>query len=213
MQNCRGTGGSDGELRTFENEAADGLDTLAWTVDQPWCNGQVCMFGMSYLGMVQLAVDGHRPEGLVAIAPTVTPDDYRDGLVYRQGAFQLGQGLGWHVLKAAQLIGDAAGRGEDVSARLAAFGALARDLAGAYRALPLSDRPGIADLLPSWRTWLAAENDPGYWRGISYAPSAPPPPSPPCTSAAGSTSSTAGRSTTTRPSPPEPTPRRGRTST
>ena len=169
VQNCRGTGASDGELRTFENEAADGLDTLAWVLEQPWCNGQVCMFGMSYLGMVQLAVSGHRPEGLVAIAPTVTPDDYRDGLVYRQGAFQLGQGLGWHVLKAAQLIGDAAARGEDVSARLAAFGALARDMPAAYRALPLSDRPGIADLLPSWRAWLAAENDPGYWQGISYA--------------------------------------------
>src|SRR3954469_10044220 len=67
VQNCRGTGGSDGELRTFENEAADGRDTLAWLVDQPWCNGQVGMFGMSYLGMVQLAISGHRPEGLVAI--------------------------------------------------------------------------------------------------------------------------------------------------
>src|SRR3954468_10995075 len=170
VQNCRGTGGSDGELRTCENEAADGLDTLAWVVGQPWCNGQICMFGMSYLGMVQLAVSGCRPEGLVAIAPTVTPDDYRDGLVYRQGAFQLGQALGWHLLKAAQLIGDAAGRGEDVSARLPAFGALARDIPAAYRRLPLSDRPGIADLLPSWGTWLATENDPGYWHGISYAP-------------------------------------------
>jgi predicted acyl esterase len=35
VQGCRGTGRSDGELRTFENETADGLDTIAWLTRQP----------------------------------------------------------------------------------------------------------------------------------------------------------------------------------
>jgi uncharacterized protein len=165
VQDCRGTGRSDGEFRTFENEAADGLDTVAWLVRQPWCDGKVVMFGMSYLGMAQLAVTGHRPEGLVAIAPTVTPDDYRDGLVYRQGAFQLGQALAWHLLEAVQLIG----RGEDVAARMAGLMALVGDTETAYRTLPLADRPGVSAVLPSWRTWLERESDAEYWRGISYA--------------------------------------------
>ncbi|WP_170160530.1 CocE/NonD family hydrolase [Prauserella muralis] len=169
VQDCRGTGRSDGELRTFENETTDGLDTLRWLRDQPWCDGRIAMFGMSYLGMVQLAVAGHRPEGLAAIAPAVTPDDYRDGLVYRQGAFQLGQGLAWHLLKAAEAIGEAADRGEDVAARMAGLLALTRDTEAAYRALPLPDRPGITGVLPSWRTWLDKENDPAYWRDIGYA--------------------------------------------
>jgi uncharacterized protein len=167
VQDCRGTGRSDGEFRTFENERADGLDTLAWLRDQPWCAGKIVMFGQSYLGMVQLAVAGDRPAGLTAIATTVTPDDYRDGLAYRQGAFQLGQALAWHLMKTAQALGDAAARGTDVAARLADLLALTRDTEAAYRALPLSDRPGIA--LPSWRTWLSEEDSPEYWRRISYA--------------------------------------------
>lgn len=154
---------------TFEHETEDGLDTIAWVTRQPWCTGQVAMFGMSYLGMVQLAVGGLRPEGLVAIAPTVTPDDYRDVLAYRQGAFQLGQALGWHLLAAGMVIADRAARGQDVTEDAAAFGALAADTEDAYRALPLADRPALAALFPSWHTWLARENDPGYWHGISYA--------------------------------------------
>lgn len=163
VQSCRGTGASDGELRTFEHETADGLDTLDWVCAQSWCDGRVVMYGMSYLGMVQLAVAGHRPGGLVALAPTVTPDDYRDGLVYRQGAFQLGQALGWHLLAGAQLLSRHPDRAAD-------FLKLAADPEAAYRALPLSDRPGLTELLPSWRTWLGRENDRKYWQGISYAP-------------------------------------------
>ncbi len=169
VQDCRGTGRSEGEFRTFENERADGLDTLDWLRGQPWCAGKIVMFGQSYLGMVQLAVAGDRPAGLAAIATTVTPDDYRDGLAYRQGAFQLGQALAWHLMKAAQALGDAAARGTDVAAPMADLLALTRDTEAAYRALPLSDRPGIANVLPSWHTWLSEEDSPGYWRDISYA--------------------------------------------
>lgn len=168
VQNCRGTGRSGGELHTFENETADGLDTIEWLVRQPWCDGRIAMFGMSYLGMVQLAVSGHRPPGLTAIVPIVTPDDYRDGLAYRQGAFTLGQALAWHLLKAAQSIADAAARGDDVSTAARRLGALASDTEAAYRALPLSDRPGITDVLPSWRTWLREEDNPDYWHRIGY---------------------------------------------
>ncbi|GAA5162709.1 hypothetical protein GCM10023214_29800 [Amycolatopsis dongchuanensis] len=181
VQECRGTGRSDGELRTFENETSDGLDTLAWLVAQPWCDGRIAMFGMSYLGMAQLAVSGHRPPGLVALAPTVTPDDYRDGLVYRQGAFQLGQAVGWHLLTAAQLAGGPT----------PALGRLLADPVAAYRTLPLADRPGISEFLPSWRTWLDREDDPAYWHGISYASRRAT--CRRCTSAAGSTCSCAAR--------------------
>lgn len=169
VQDCRGTGRSEGEFRTFEHERDDGLDTLSWVRGQPWCAGKIVMFGQSYLGMVQLAVAGDRPEGLAAIATAVTPDDYRDGLAYRQGAFQLGQALAWHLMKAAQALGDAAARGTDIAAPMANLLALTRDTETAYRALPLADRPGIADVLPSWHTWLSEEDSADYWRGIGYA--------------------------------------------
>ena len=163
VQDCRGTGRSDGEFRTFENERADGVDTLAWLRGQPWCDGTVVMFGQSYLGMVQLAVAGERPDGLAAIATMVTPDDYRDGLAYRQGAFQLGQALAWHLMKSAQALGEGRGTGTQPAELLK----LSQDTEAGYRTLPLSDRPGI--VLPSWHTWLSEEDSPDYWRGISYA--------------------------------------------
>src|SRR5580700_627533 len=54
-QDCRGTSRSGGELVPFINEASDGVDTLAWLLEQPWCNGNVGTFGASYLGIVQWA--------------------------------------------------------------------------------------------------------------------------------------------------------------
>lgn len=168
VQNCRGTGGSEGELWAFENETNDGLDTIAWLVDQPWTTGQVCMFGGSYLGMSQLAVSGHRPNGLVAIAPTITTHNYRDGLVYRQGVPQLGQGLGWHILKTAQTLGDRATRGEDFKEQMEAFAAMTSDMETAYRTLPLTSLHGVNDVLPSWQKWLEKEKDAQYWNSINF---------------------------------------------
>src|SRR4051794_33070762 len=159
VQNCRGTARSEGELWAFENEAQDGLDTIEWLLGQPWSNGQVCMFGPSYLGMSQLAVSGHRPEGLSAIVPIVATHHYRDGLVFNQGALQPGQGLGWHTLKTAQTLAERAARGEDVSRQLGAFFAMAQDMEASYRTLPLTALTAVSDVLPSWTTWLEKETE------------------------------------------------------
>jgi putative CocE/NonD family hydrolase len=168
VQNCRGTAGSEGELRAFENESNDGLDTIDWLAEQPWTNGRVCMYGASYLGMAQLAVSGRNPSGLAAIVPIVATHNYRDGLVYRQGAMQLGQGLGWHMLKTAQTLGERAQRGEDIAARMGAFLDISRDMEATFRTLPLTDITAVTDVLPSWKTWLDKEADKAYWEGINY---------------------------------------------
>lgn len=53
VQDCRGTGRSDGELVPMVHEAHDGEDAIAWIADQPWCDGNVGTFGASYLGFTQ----------------------------------------------------------------------------------------------------------------------------------------------------------------
>jgi predicted acyl esterase len=55
-QDTRGKGGSGGEWRPLVHERNDGLDTLNWLVRQPWQNGNIALFGSSYLGMVQWAM-------------------------------------------------------------------------------------------------------------------------------------------------------------
>ncbi|MFO7538445.1 MAG: CocE/NonD family hydrolase [Chloroflexota bacterium] len=72
VQDTRGRFGSEGEFVPFRHEAADGKATIAWLVQQPWCNGVVGMFGQSYLGYVQWAAAGRKPPGLRAIVPIVT---------------------------------------------------------------------------------------------------------------------------------------------
>ena len=168
VQHCRGTGLSDGEFVTFENEAADSADTIEWCARQPWCDGTVAMYGPSYLGMAQFAAASLAPAALRALAPVVTPADYHWGLAYRQGAFQLGQALGWHLLKSAQALGYGAAAGMDVSAETRSLLALMADPAAGYAHLPLRDMPAVSGILPSWRTWLDHEERDAYWDAVSY---------------------------------------------
>lgn len=169
VQHCRGTGASDGEFVTFENEAADGADTIEWCARQPWCDGTVAMYGQSYLGMVQFAAASAGPAALRAMAPVVTPADYHWGLAYRQGAFQLGQALGWHVLKTGQQLAYNAAAGQDIGPDMGELLWLMADPAAGYAHLPLRDVPGVSRVVPSWRTWLDHEERDRYWDELSYA--------------------------------------------
>jgi putative CocE/NonD family hydrolase len=168
LQHCRGTGSSDGEFVPFEHEAADGVDTIDWCARQSWSTGSVAMYGASYLGMVQLAAATQAPPALKALAQLVTPADYHWGLAYRQGAFQLGQALGWHAMKSAQQLAYLAAAGQDISADMTALLGLMADPAAGSRHLPVRDAPAVSRILPSWRRWLDHEERDTYWAGLSY---------------------------------------------
>jgi len=56
LQATRGTFGSGGHFRPFTTEREDGLATVAWLREQPWCDGRVAMTGLSYFGHTQWAV-------------------------------------------------------------------------------------------------------------------------------------------------------------
>jgi putative CocE/NonD family hydrolase len=127
------------------------------------------MWGSSYVGMVQLAAAVQAPSALRCLLPIVTPADYYGGLAYRQGAFQLGQLLGWYTLKSAQTLGYRAMAGEDVSADGPELAAHLANFAAHYRYLPARDMPAVSRIIPGWQRWLDHERDDEYWRGLSYA--------------------------------------------
>ncbi|MFD0672799.1 CocE/NonD family hydrolase [Cohnella sp. GCM10027633] len=60
-QDVRGRADSEGELVPFYHEREDGSDTIDWIIAQPWSNGDVGMWGASYLGYVVMAAatSGH----------------------------------------------------------------------------------------------------------------------------------------------------------
>jgi uncharacterized protein len=169
LQYCRGTHTSDGHFTPFENESDDGVDAIDWCARQDWCDGRVGMWGSSYGGMVQFAAAVQAPPALKCLLPIVTPADYYGGLAYRQGAFQLGQLLGWYTMKSAQTVGYLATAGEDVSADGAALRAHTARLGAAYRQLPARDMPAVSHILPAWQRWLDHETLDEYWRAVSYA--------------------------------------------
>ncbi|ULO08702.1 CocE/NonD family hydrolase [Paenibacillus sp. 19GGS1-52] len=60
-QDVRGRADSEGELVPFYNERDDGYDSIDWIIAQEWSDGNVGMWGASYLGyvVVAAATSGH----------------------------------------------------------------------------------------------------------------------------------------------------------
>src|SRR5204863_140701 len=67
LQDCRGRFASEGVFTKYLREAEDGADTLAWLIDQPWCDGRVGTLGLSYGAHVQNALACLNPPGLAAM--------------------------------------------------------------------------------------------------------------------------------------------------
>ncbi len=90
LQDVRGRGASQGEWDLFVNETEDGFDAVQWAADLPGSNGNVGMWGFSYLAYTQWAAAITQPPALKAIAPTFTPLDFTNGVFWRGGALELG---------------------------------------------------------------------------------------------------------------------------
>ena len=72
VQDVRGRYHSDGDFRPYENEGRDGYDTIEWSAAQPWSNGAVGTFGLSYPGAVQWLAAVQSPPHLKAMVPAMT---------------------------------------------------------------------------------------------------------------------------------------------
>ena len=72
VQDVRGRYHSDGDFRPYENEGRDGYDTIEWSAAQPWSNGRVGTFGLSYPGAVQWLAAVQSPPHLKAMVPAMT---------------------------------------------------------------------------------------------------------------------------------------------
>ena len=69
VQDVRGRYGSEGEYEPYRHEGQDGYDTIEWAAHQPWSNGEVGTFGLSYPGAVQWLAAVERPPSLKAMVP------------------------------------------------------------------------------------------------------------------------------------------------
>lgn len=84
----RGSGDSEGVLRDqyLEQEQLDGVEVISWIARQPWCDGKVAMFGISWGGFNALQIAARQPPELsTVIAVCATDDLYRDNMHYMGG--------------------------------------------------------------------------------------------------------------------------------
>jgi uncharacterized protein len=101
IQSTRGTFGSGGLFRPFTSERVDGLATVAWLRDQPWCDGQVSMTGPSYLGHTQWAVAPYADPPLRSVSLNITAAKITAAF-YEHGAPGLRNALSWTGLVGTQ---------------------------------------------------------------------------------------------------------------
>lgn len=188
IQSCRGRYGSEGDFYPLHPDVDDSYDTVEWAAAQPWSNGRVGMYGVSYSGMTQWTAAIAQPPHLVCLAPALCTWDWTvGGGYYSPGVLTLGLTVLWSAqmtayeaerrevapplpacAEAARLI-DQGGLGDPATmARLAEMqAATARSL---YERRPLREVEELRELAPWFRDWCD-HDDPQhpYWRRISAA--------------------------------------------
>jgi predicted acyl esterase len=81
----RGMGRSSGTAVPFlaPQDVDDHAKIIAWAAEQPWCNGEVVLFGTSYYAITQVFVAARRPPALKAFfAHELCTDMYRHAVQY-----------------------------------------------------------------------------------------------------------------------------------
>ncbi|MCJ7654046.1 MAG: CocE/NonD family hydrolase, partial [Dehalococcoidia bacterium] len=87
----RGSGFSQGQYNFWDIvEQRDGYDLVEWIAQQPWCNGNVGMMGLSYFAMIQWLVAAQKPPHLRCIVPANGLTDFYRGFMYPGGTLRSG---------------------------------------------------------------------------------------------------------------------------
>jgi len=152
FQSVRGRYDSEGRWYPYFQEINDGDDTLTWIAEQPWSDGQVGMFGSSYLASVQWLAAVNRNPALVAIVPAVSPGNYYRDVAYPGGAFSLLSRARWGI-------------GTSGSRTNMAFPI---DWINGIEHLPLEDLGASVGLTARhFQDWLAHPTYDAYWRPLN----------------------------------------------
>lgn len=94
-QDTRGTYSSEGEYFPLVFERNDGIDTVKWISDQPWCNGKIGTWGVSYFAYTQWAESPDNP--LITAMNPVFGTGSIFKFVFRGGALSYVQMIPWNT--------------------------------------------------------------------------------------------------------------------
>src|SRR5579864_1079056 len=162
IQDTRGRYNSEGAFRSMQDDGPDGWDTLEWLAKQPWCNGRIGMYGVSYLGAVQMMLAPLRPLPLVAAFSEQPSSDEFTDRTFHSGALTLANVEGWAVNSSGEQYNQrrASPLREQASAELEQYRQMG---AGALEVLPLEDVPWVRLNPGLWKDVLAHLEDPSFF--------------------------------------------------
>src|SRR5256885_3103230 len=160
IQDVRGRYSSDGEFDPYKSEGRDGYDTIEWAATQPWSNGDVGTFGLSYPGAVQWLAAIESPPHLEAMAPAMTFSTPRN-FFYSGGVFDMSwtDWIWCNIAPDERLRRGLAGPRTVEEARAA----WARIRDPILRRLPLSALDEFRDVAPYLFTWLEHPAGDPWW--------------------------------------------------
>ncbi len=159
-QDVRGRYASEGTFEPYRGEGRDGYDTIEWAACQPWSNGMVGTFGLSYPGAVQWLAAIEAPPSLRAMVPAMTYAQ-PEGFWYAGGLPDLSW-LAWiwlyiapeerrrRGLPGARTLAEAEAQWPAVRERL-------------HARLPLTDVPEITAVAPWYLDWLRHPPGDPWW--------------------------------------------------
>jgi len=150
IQDTRGKFASEGEFYPFMNEKEDGKATAAWVKAQPWCNGKIGMFGVSYFGYTQWALAPGNTD-VVSFTPIVTTSNIYN-LVYWGGTFGELSYLHWSLAECGNKSNN-----DNV-----------KNIDKAHASMPLidKDRTAYRDV-PNYKDWVSHPTPDAYWAQLS----------------------------------------------
>lgn len=95
IQDCRGTGQSEGKYMPFMDDHFDGYDTVEWAAKQPWSTGKVGMHGASAMGITANQAAIMAPPHLTAIYTMIAPSSAYQHAIYTGGIFRKEMNESW----------------------------------------------------------------------------------------------------------------------
>ncbi|MEI5906875.1 CocE/NonD family hydrolase [Bacillus spongiae] len=158
-QDVRGRADSEGELVPFYYEREDGSDTIDWIIEQGWSDGNVGMWGASYLGyvVVSAATSGH--PNLKAVVDEVNVGSPFIDTVRRGGTVCSWPLLSWTL---AQSVG--------TRTDFSIFAGDSVSVEEAVDARPITDIPQkiIGKNSSPWDIWSQHPEYDDFWRNCTF---------------------------------------------
>jgi uncharacterized protein len=160
IQDVRGRYRSDGEFRPYENEGRDGFDTIEWAARQPWSNGAIGTFGLSYPGAVQWLAAVQTPPHLKAMVPAMTFSNAQN-FFFAGGTWDMSW-IDWIWFNIAPDVREKRGLAGPKTDSEAAEG-WSSEGSKMQRFLPLADLPQLKQCAQYYYDWLGHPPQDPWW--------------------------------------------------